>query len=237
MQNPEWTYQKLFPIIWNPYAKSRNYSPHSTSDKSFSASKSRQAWDSGQSSDSSRNPWIHIAMKGPIIKILIGVGCLLFHVSVWGQSFIVDPASIHIEETASNWQTAILTGLVLSGNYGFAYYRIDFPPIEAGLPKQIGTGEEADWIHSRRAQRIIGWAADRAAYHCAQRFIANRSYYVNRARVLADFKQAMELMLKTKASGARVRYEGPNTPRIDRSEIRFLSVSFGAYLAHLGVGE
>lgn len=168
-------------------------------------------------------------------KILILVACWCCALKVQAQCLIVGPTSIHLEQTASNWQTTILTGFVLSGNVGFTYYRVDIPPLEIGLPRYTGPDDDRQWIMTRRAVKDIAWAADRAAYLCAQRWIIDRSYYSQKATVVRDFKQAFLLNLQTRLPACRLKYEGKNSPRIDRSVIRFVQISYGAYLVHLGI--
>ena len=168
-------------------------------------------------------------------KKLLWVICLCLHISLQGQSFIVDPSSIEIEETASNWQTTIITGFVLTGNYGFSLFRVEIPPVEVGFPIRLGETHDNAWIIKSRAKKDIGWSADKAAYLCAQRFIQNRAYYTNRARVIADFKRDMYAFLKIKIPGVRVQYEGQGSPNIERSGVRFLRVTYEEYLEHLGL--
>ena len=53
--------------------------------------------------------------------------------------------------------------------------------------------------------------------------------------VVRDFKQYVLLNLQSKIPACRVQYEGVQTPRIERSQIQFLVVSYEAYLVHLGL--
>lgn len=172
-----------------------------------------------------------------LTKISLLVGVLLACVRLAAQSYIVDPASIHIEETASNWQATILTGFVLSGNYGSVFYRVDLPPMEVGFPIQLGASHDYMWIMRSVAARDIAWAADRAAYACAQRFIQNRAYYANKALVTADFKADMIRFIQKRIPGVRVQYESLRSPRIERSQVGFKMVTYPAYLLHLGLAK
>lgn len=151
------------------------------------------------------------------------------------QSFIVDPTSIHIEKVSSNWQVAVIYGFRLTGSYGFQFYRVDIPPIEVGMPVQLSEKHDRAWVIASRARKDIGWAADRAAYLCAQNFVANRNYYTNPLRVSKDFMAEMTLCLNEKIPGVRVRFESMQTPDVERSKVQFKVISFQAYLLHLGI--
>ena len=192
---------------------------------------------SGLSANIPGRPAIHLAMRYKLTKILVLVVCWLCCVPVLGQSYIVDPTSIHLEETASNWRSTILTGFALSGTYGFAFYRVEIPPIEVGVPKFIGPDSDRHWLMDREVKKAIAWAADQAAYLCAQKWIANRSYYTLPSRVQRDFKQLLRINLQTKIPAERVKSEDFASPRIGRSKIAFMQISYPAYLLHLGIGR
>ncbi|MEM7373648.1 MAG: hypothetical protein AAF587_33805 [Bacteroidota bacterium] len=94
-------------------------------------------------------------MRYKFTKILVLLVCWLCAIQAQGQSFIVDPGSIQLESTASNWQTAVINGFVLSGNIGLSFYRVAIPPLEVGLPLYKGPDDDHDWIMNRDAVKQI----------------------------------------------------------------------------------
>ena len=170
-------------------------------------------------------------------KILFWVVCLLLHITLRGQALVVDPASIQVEETASNWQTALLDGFKLFGSYGFATYKVEIPKLEVGLPIQLGEAHEHEWILKRTAQNTIAWAADKTAYTCGQRYIQDRSYYARYGEVIKDFRMYFQRYLSFRIPGSRVGSIGSQTPKIPTSTIQFKRIPYSTYLLHIGIGK
>ena len=167
------------------------------------------------------------------ILLLVGVGLLCQRLSA--QAYVLDPSSVHLEQTAANWRTCILSRMLLSGSYRFVRYEVALPPLEVGTPIQIGPDDDPEWIMTRATREAIAWAADVAAYTCAQNWVADRSYYTRKGVVYQDFKAAFLTALQTRIPGARAQYESRQTADVPYSAIRYKVISYQAYLLHLGI--
>lgn len=174
-------------------------------------------------------------MRYKLTKILVLVGLGLLCQRLSAQAYVLDPNSVHLEQTAANWRTCILSGMLLSGSYRFVRYEVALPPLEVGVPIQIGPDDDPEWIMRRTACEAIAWAADVAAYTCAQHWVADRSYYTRKGVVYRDFKAAFLTALQTRLPGARAQYEGRQTPDVPYSVIRYEMISYQAYLLHVGI--